>query len=304
MNEQQALIPLSIGEYLKQERENLGLSLEDTAAALRLPADVVDAIENDALDRYAPVYRKGYIMAYARHLDLDGPRIAEMLSRIDKRAPELHSLFPRAARQNPVDRWLRATSYVLASLLIGTLAWQVTHEAMRLSQQSNSTAAAEQLLPEAGEQTSPVEPREPVRPATHVNASIAALERLPDREERSGNAGAQAWSALQPAQQPEGRDAGLPADEHLINVSTSGDSWVEISDARGRQLELDLLRGGTSREYRGVAPFRILFGRASAVDLYLDGEQVDTGPFTSGDVTQMTLEAVAGSAAPADADRG
>ncbi len=79
---------------------------------------------------------------------------------------------------------------------------------------------------------------------------------------------------------------------------------MEITDADGRQLELDLLRGGTSREYRGIAPFRILFGRASAVDLYYDGQPIDTGPFTSGDVTQMTLGAEAAAQETAGAGSG
>jgi hypothetical protein len=64
-------------------------------------------------------------------------------------------------------------------------------------------------------------------------------------------------------------------------------------DARGTQLEQDLVRGGTSKQYQGVAPFNIQFGRASAVSLLMEGRAVDLSPFTSGDVTQMLLEAPA-----------
>ena len=66
----------------------------------------------------------------------------------------------------------------------------------------------------------------------------------------------------------------------------------------GRELEMDLLRGGSEKMYQGKPPFRIRLGRSSAVKLYMDGEAVDLTPFTQDDVTQMTwpqqLEADAG----------
>jgi cytoskeleton protein RodZ len=285
---QQTLLPLGIGERLKQERIGRGLSAEVTAAALHIPLDVLKAIEEDALDRFAPVYRRGYVLAYARYLGLGEAQIVEMLDGIQQEAPVLHSVFPAGGRHNSADRWLKAASYVLASLLIGTLAWQVTHEAVRLSQRGDSIQ--ERTAGQAADSAvSPAGAQEVSRPATHVNASIAALELMQEPTTRVSNAGEQAWSALQSARQPGMGEAGLEPGEHRLSVSTSGDSWVEIVDGQGRQLELDLLRGGTSREYRGSAPFRILFGRASAVDLQYDGRPVDTAPFTSGDVTQMTL---------------
>ncbi len=284
MKEQQPLIPLSIGERLRQAREQLNRTTAETAAALHIPEDVLLAIEAGELDRFAPVYRRGYVSAYARHLGLEKGETERLLSGLDSSEPTLHSVFPLAARQNVSDRWLRATSYVLASLLIGTLAWQFTHEAVRLSQRNA-------MLPEDSGQaagTVGIEPAAEGRPATHVNASIAALEQAPRRDARVSNAGAQAWSAMNDA---DGSPERLPPGEHVIGLSTSADSWIEIADARGEQLELDLLRAGTRREYRGTAPFRILFGRGSAVRLFLDGEPVDTAPHTSGDVTQMTLDA-------------
>ena len=287
MNEQQQLIPLGTGERLRREREKRNLSVEDMAGALRIPVDVLTAIEADELDRFAAVYRRGYVQTYARHLGFDDEETERLLEGINLQTPELHTVFPRAARQNQADRWLRATSYVLASLLIGTLAWQFTHEAVRLSQRNTAVPGMEQ--PAAIDQAA--QDQVSGRPATHVNASIAALENMrQQRQAGGGSAGDQAWSAMQQATNADLEAPLLPAGEHLLSVSTSADSWVEIVDAQGRQLELDLVRGGSDKQYSGSAPFRILFGRASAVELFIDGRLVDTGPFTSGDVTQMTLD--------------
>ena len=51
---------------------------------------------------------------------------------------------------------------------------------------------------------------------------------------------------------------------------------------------MDLLRGGSDKTYHGVPPFRILFGRASAVRLSMDGEAVDLSAYTRDDVAQLS----------------
>ena len=90
----------------------------------------------------------------------------------------------------------------------------------------------------------------------------------------------QAWAALSKPALPDG--------ESLLQIVVSADSWVEISDASGQELEMDLLRGGSEREYHGQPPFKILFGRASAVRLSMDGEAVDFTAFTRDDVAQLS----------------
>jgi cytoskeleton protein RodZ len=76
-----------------------------------------------------------------------------------------------------------------------------------------------------------------------------------------------------------------------LSITASADTWVEIADAAGNQLELDLIRAGSSREYNGQAPFDVKIGRASAVVLNMDGNAVDLGPHTRGNVARITLQA-------------
>jgi cytoskeleton protein RodZ len=278
MSRQKQLIPMATGERLRQQREALGHELGDVATQLHIDEGVMRAIEDDRVQHMAPLYRRGYIRSYARFLDFDAAEIEEMLEEVGNELPELHTVFPEAGHPRQAERWIKATSYVLASLLVGTLAWQFTYEAVRLSQDrgiSEVSPGAAGRVPGASKDATPT------AGAGHVNASIAALEKLPRQRSQSGDAGAQAWSAIQQASKAES----------LLELTASGDSWVEITDATGRQLEMDLLRGGSSKRYRGLAPFSIQFGRASALKLTQNGEQVDLEPFTQGDVTQMTLQA-------------
>ena len=67
-------------------------------------------------------------------------------------------------------------------------------------------------------------------------------------------------------------------------------SWVEITDADGEKLEFDLLEAGQKRTYSGLAPFNIILGQASAVNLTFNGERVDLSPHTRSDVATVVLQ--------------
>jgi cytoskeleton protein RodZ len=296
MAEQQLLIPMACGERLGEARREQRQSLEVCAAALRIPVETLMAIEADQFERFAPIYRKGYIKAYARHLGFDQETIDVMVASVEDDAPVLKPVFDTPPPIRSGDRWFRAASYVLASLLIGTLAWQLTHEAVRLYRAAESAPLAENGEPSRETRVLPA----PARP-DHVNASIASLEELGRKRAATAEDPAKAaWSALkQPAEAEIIRE--LPPGYHRLQLETSGDSWVEIIDAAGDQLEMDLIRGGATRQYEGLAPFRVLFGRASAVSLAMDGRAVDLTGFTTGDVMQMSLDEGFVEAMPTDA---
>jgi len=280
MKQQQELIPMEMGEYLKQQRLERKLSLEAVARAIGLDAKMLGAIELDQAGHIASVYRNGYIRSYARYLKIPEEEIQNLLLCKDSEEPVIRNIFSEPPKRNPVDKWLRATSYVLASLLIGTLAWQFTHEAIRLSQNGSQLHDVEESTQRPGITTKQDQSQEFRGP---VNASIAPLVALHSNEIAGEDTAAQAWAALaRPV---------LVDDESHLQINVSADSWIEITDADGQELEMDLLRGGSDKAYRGKAPFRILLGRASAVRLSMDGEPVDLTVYTRDGVAQFTWPA-------------
>jgi cytoskeleton protein RodZ len=152
--------------------------------------------------------------------------------------------------------------------LIGTLAWQFTHVAVRLSQ-GGSQLPLNQIESATTEQVK-----------GPVNASIVSLGALHGDESNAFDPAKQAWAAVS--------QSALPTGESRLQLSVSADSWIEISDANGVELEMDLLRGGSEKSYQGKPPFRILFGRASAIRLFMDGEPVDLTAHTIDDVAQLS----------------
>lgn len=286
MTSQQELIPMRPGEVLRFEREQKGLSLERVASESRIKATVLSAIEEGETSQIPSVYLKGYIRNYARYLGIDPAEIEDQIDRAEGATPEVRTVFTVNSRRGRAEKWLKASSYLAASVLIAALAWQFTHEAVRFSQGESSISSAQQssgdVAGEPGRESSAGE-----RPAkSHLNASIASVEVLRQRGEMSAGAAAeQAWAAV--GDPDDSADAA--GGRHRLSITTSADTWVEISGAGETQLEMDLVRAGTTRHYSDTGPFRVMVGRASAVQMTFDGEAVDLGPHTRGNVAHLTL---------------
>jgi cytoskeleton protein RodZ len=282
------------GDLLRFRRERSGLTLERASELSKMKPGVLAAIESGETSDIPSVYLRGYIRNYARFLGVDAAEIEERLAQVQGAEPVVQSVFTVDQGRGRGEKWLKASSYLAASALIAALAWQFTHEAVRFSQGESQLTAAAAVPRDAGSRVS-AEAAAERRPASrHLNASIASVELLQQRGELSGETAAgQAWEAM--GEQGEQGETVVPAaGDHRLEISTSGDSWVEITDGEGAQLEMDLIRAGNSRVYTGSWPFQVMVGRASSVVLTMDGEPVDLGPHSSGNVARLTLGAELG----------
>lgn len=288
MSSQKELIPMRPGDLLRYEREQKGLDIEAASRQSRIKPAVLEAIESGETGDIPSVYLKGYIRNYARFLDVDLSGLQEHMEHVKGAEPEVRTVFTVKTNRGRAEKWLKASSYLAASALIATLAWQFTHQAVQFSQGDSQLSAGTSVTATSTASEHPDNSPSTSAATTHLSASIASMELLgKNRDNGPGPAAGQAWSAITGV-------SGAPAEPGLINhrlgITTSADTWVEISDAAGDQLELDLIRAGTSREYQGQAPFEVMIGRASAVDLTMDGRNIDLGPHTRGNVARLTLQ--------------
>ena len=284
MTSQKELIPLLPGDILRYEREKKGLTLERAAEQSKIKLPVLSAIESGETGEIPSVYLHGYIRSYAHFLGLDSRNLDRHMKHVKGSEPEVRSVFDVNTKRKDSDRWLKASSYFAASALIATLAWQFTHEAVRFSQGDSrlNSPTANSAVQDGGPAAVPGRPAK-----RHLNASIASIEVLKQQSEMGGTSTAeQAWAAIDGNEESSGD---LGSGFQTLQVSTSADTWVEIQDAQGLQIEMDLIRAGESRKYSGKSPFRVLLGRASAVEVRLDGQLVDLAPHTRGNVARMSL---------------
>jgi cytoskeleton protein RodZ len=286
MTDQEQLIPTLPGDILRYEREQKGLTLENVAEQSRIKLSVLAAIESGDTSTIPSVYLRGYIRHYARFLGVDTSDVERCMQNVRGAEPRVQTVFTASAHRGRAEKWIKTSSYLAASALIATLAWQFTHEAVRLSQgeaKLGAPAAAGADRPEGDAVTAPA-----AQSGAHLNASIASMEVLKQHSKVGAEAVAkEAWAAIGSKSEETGQ--ANTGSKHQLEVRTSADSWVEIFGADDSRLEMDLIRAGTIREYSGEPPFRVMIGRASAVELAMDGKPVDLGPHTRGNVARLTL---------------
>lgn len=307
---QSELIPLGPGDLLLQAREKHGWTVEFVAQTIKVRPEIIVAIEKGDTSSIPPVYLKGYMRSYARAVGIPQTVIDQRLPQNTAADPLVRSIFAEGLPRNHGDRWFKASSYVLASAVVIALVWQFTNEAVRFSQgdplmrssrTGNSVSfPSEQASAEDGANANLVTEAPPAK--THLRASIAAMSGT--QEQISSNrplVAEGAWAAIG-NRDPANDQAvlAIPAGAETLEIQTTADSWVEIIGANDEKIEMDLLRAGSRRTYHGSAPFHLLLGRASSVEVLHNGEKVNLAPYIRGNVARLTLGGNEAGAEPAD----
>lgn len=283
----------SPGAALARARKARQFSLQAAARELKLPRTTLEYIEADRFDRIAPIYRRGYITNYARLVGIDPEPLLESMGSLE---PEpLRAVLPVAGKPQRFDRFLKFATYALVTtMIVPPLVYFFVLGGARLFESDvvarddadNGAMTAQAHKPGYRERFADalaVQPPETTRQdESHLSAS--ALPMTPIRS-RSQEGSAQAAAGSETAGSDE-VEVDPASDLELV---LSDDSWVEIQSADGERLEFDLLRAGESRHYSGMAPFRLLLGRGSAVELRLDGETIAFAGQEQAGVTELVV---------------
>lgn len=291
MTEQNELIPSTPGERLARERRRQKLSLFDVSRALHLPRSVIEAIESDHLTAFADIYRRGYVVNYARYLGLAPEPLLEQIG--ESQDVPMQSVLPVRSAGPKFERFLRIATYALVTtVIVPPLIWFFVQGGSRVFEREIAPQPVAEIG-DADRSSGRVSGRiaqalaldEPAadKPGGHLSASTVPLQAIRPLRETGDSAVSSRGNSV-------AADAGAEADPRSeLELVLSEDSWVEITDAEGERLEFGLLRSGMSRNYRGRAPFDVLLGRANAVQMKLDGEQVRFEGDDRADVSQFQL---------------
>jgi Domain of unknown function (DUF4115) len=80
-----------------------------------------------------------------------------------------------------------------------------------------------------------------------------------------------------------------PAGSALLAVKVSGESWVEVQDARGQTLLSRKVAAGESLGLDGEVPLRLTIGNATATQITFRGQPVDLSANTVANVARLQL---------------
>lgn len=281
------------GRRLREERESRDLSVEDISAELRLETYLIQQIEDEDVDKLpsAP-FVKGYLRSYARLLDLDETRIIDAYSQLDiEDAPGIKKL-NQVSETNSQHAGARVATWgVIVVVVVSVVAWlwsQMTSPSMR---EESSVPVIEQPKDIASgfSSISTHVVIDTPAPTTPENQDVETLETSVPVEIVDVPSTAIATESL--AEEPEQTEVGLSASEGLvaIGLSFSAESWVEITDARGERLFVNIGKPDSDRKVEGVPPFSVLLGNAPAVKIVYDGKPYDHVRHNRKGIARFTL---------------
>lgn len=278
------VVEKTAGDMLREAREAHGLHIEMVAAALKVPPQKLLALEADDIASLPdPVFARALAGSVCRALRIDpAPVLAKLPGA--QRAPLAETNRTLNARVlSGTPRWnggrsgglpSRALLTVVVLLLIGAgvLFWmpqsafdQIGASVSRLTAKND----AEVMLPaDQGGVSEPV-PTQAVAPTGPVGAAPTA--------------GVVAAVPAAPASAPTAAVANTSAasSQQLVLVARE-ECWVTVTEAGGKQLLRRSLQVGETVGLSGTLPLSVVIGRASAVDVQVNGKPYDLKPVTRG----------------------
>ena len=322
--EQASAAPRTPGQQLRAAREARGLHLAVLSVTLKVPVRQLEALENDQYDAFrGPAFVRAVAQSMCRHLGLDP---APVLAGLPSTAASLqvHPAALASPSRQPAGRRLGGRSWSVSPQVLGlgalmlagsaALLWwpapapaprdvvdtvappaldasagdlpvsvnvpsvpQASAEAMA----SNASAplpvgaptTATTVAPASATVPAPsaVPPSAPQRPASAPSSSSATL---------AGNANA---APAAPAASANAR----PAD---MLIAASGETWLEVRDARGQTIINRLLKAGETQAVEVPPPYSVVVGRAHLVKVTRAGKDFDLAPHTKASTARFEVQ--------------
>ncbi len=328
--EQKTIVPL--GQALKDARVAAELTVDDIALQLNLGITTVRDLEEGLdhaieKDKYAPIYLRGYLVNYARLVDLEGLEQFieyQKLTRSEKkkRTLKVPKLIVSPAR-NRTRVWLVAFIIIAAaaaaaffiqqggvslSSVVGGSVEQALSIVDKVEQEKTQSEPVDNLStvqvdnqPVSGDapEISAPQPQEPVPaqlPETSVPETPAA-----DKPTESSTAALEAAPQVveKNSRQEIKVDAVkvesvseteqlLDAADNLLTVAFSAECWTEIVDATGKRLAFGLYTDGRVLTLNGTAPFQLVLGDPSVVEIQYQDKVIERD-FTAGRTARFSI---------------
>ena len=305
------------GDMLRQAREKLGYSQKDVASRLRLRLSVVSDIENNHFEEaQLATFTRGYVRSYAKFVGLDE---AEILAKLDQQGhaqpqeQEMQSFSRRTKREAHDNRIMRLT-WVLGALFIGlTGIWwwqslQMTPEAEFTAAPAEVQALDESIANAGNGSTSTILTTVSEPGAEDTASVVTTVEaepvQLPEIEPEPQASFEDSFTEPQELADTDVDSADSLAAEQLSDVvsedetvvassdlelSFTGDCWIDIRDANGRRLDTGIKKAGDVLKLDGNEPFRVVLGAPSVVTMSYKGEPVDLSGYPAGKVARLKL---------------
>lgn len=272
---------MTAGDMLREAREAYNLHIDVVAAALKVPTQKLQALEDDDIDALPdPVFARALAASVCRALKIDAaPVLAKLpgaplagLAHSDRTiGANIRSGAPRAGTVGGVWALSRPLMVVVALLLVGAAAvvW------LPQSVFDQGSAAMSRLVGKAeGAQTAKAA-------AMPVAAGAAGTVVEPVLPAAQAQEAAPVGMPAAPEVAPTAAPVATPTPDVLVFVARA-DSWITVTEAGGKPVLRRTVAAGETVRLSATLPLSVVVGRASGVDVQVHGKPFDLGPVTKG----------------------
>ena len=238
----------TVGERLRQAREQAGLSLSEVAARTKIQRWILEDIERDDLSRVpGGVFVRGYLTSFARVVGIDAdPLWADYRAATQTLEPAV--LVER--RSVPiVSRW--TVVRVIGIVLIAAVMW------MNAPRRTHDNVAAD---------TPPAAPK--TAPKAALKAPTPAPAPAPEIVPVAATTGSTAQPVIPVG---DAHPIAPTAAALVVQIHAKGECWIDAS-ADGEQKAYRLLTAGEELRLEGAKEIRMLVGDAAAVTYSINGK--------------------------------
>jgi cytoskeleton protein RodZ len=296
----------SAGTLLRAAREAAGLHIAALAVSLKVPVKKIEALEQDRTDLLPDAtFARALAASVCRSLKVDpGPVLARLpqggAAHLERpaqrtptpfRSPGERSGFPFRSMMNG------PTMLAGGALLVGALAlvfWPTLKDAaLRLAGRGDTVAAPGEppLILELTGPSTPESGNLPVAPgssegksATQGLPSVFAVSPAPALRN-------EAEKMVSPADnQPVPATGTIAAAGGIVTFSAKGQSWVEVTDAKGTVVLRRTLAAGEVVGATGVLPMAAVVGRADSTQVEVRGKPLNLQPLSRDNVARFEVK--------------
>lgn len=288
----------SAGEMLRQAREDAGLHIATLAVALKVSVKKLEALEADRLDLLPDaVFVRAMASSVCRVLKIDPAPVLDQLPQTAVPRLEFDHEFglntpfhaPGDVASSSIWNQLSRPVVLLAlTLLVGALVLIFFPSIDRVG------------APDAGT-SEVVVPSSAAAPATpSVQAVVPAPDEqaVPARQPPTQASPAKPASVVAAAAQPAASTSSAMSAPVKAKVSstgvivfrTRGESWVEVTDARGAVQISRMIGVGEVVGVSGPLPLSVVVGRADITDVQVRGNPFSLDAVTKGNVAHFEVK--------------
>lgn len=274
------------GQMLRGLREHAGVELEVLAAALKVPPQKIDALEQDNLAALpAAFFARGLAANICRFLNADPhpvlaklpddkPRIATDDESIN--APFSPHRFGSGMRQGGVPPWALAGAGLLALGALVLFLYPTISNKLSAARAASAPAQAASAAEATASQ-----------PAS-ASAPLTNLQAQPVTVPSNLQPATQSASAAGPATAASAVAAGVTQG---LNFHAVGETWVQVRSPDGKTLYERTLKSGQDEQVAIAAyPVRVTIGRAENMQLSDRGQPFDLASVASIGVARFELK--------------